>query len=447
MPKQSALALAEQQLLMPGGRPGVFAFSVQLDELFAQGWPYLRVLSDEPVAVPVAKREAGKACRAVDPYLPTVVPRQIARRMLSAYPFHPFRQPAEVKAALAAPVEVDGDLMSRILRDQLSQVGETYDFRIREVLFLLEAYLGTEAVVSAVVEHCVTALELKRWSRRVAEVDSPTANYARVAQALRWLRYRLPVARWRELTLPLRTGNPKLPKYSAVLRMCADDSAPIPQHVGRFAVSIQRRDLTALRAHVARWPTDWVDAQLVYALGHEFLAECDVSKLRLAPKWTQERALAEIGAIRAAGTLRVIAALLSSRSVAETAQAWVERHTGWIESDALPVLSSWPHAKAETRAIRAALRGETQPPPPKPAALKAALKGLFKELPSRMKLCAGDVSEERAAMRAAFETYCELNAALGAESPGAYFTHQLDLDWGAAKADVERWIELAVSIA
>lgn len=443
---QRALALGEQQLLTPGGSPGVFAFSPQLDLLFARGWPYLRVLSDEPVSLPAARREAGKACRAVDPYLPTVVPREIARRMLSAYPFHPFEQADEVKAAVAAPVKVDGALMSRILQDRLSQVGETYDFRIREVLFLLEAYLGTEAVVSAVVEHCVAALDLKRWSRRVASVDSASANYARVALALRWLRYRLPAERWSQLTSPLLASNPKLPTYTAVLRVCADDSAPIPEHVGRLSVYLMRRDLAALRAHVARWPTDWVDAQLVYALGHDFLTECDVSKLRGAPKWKQERVLAEIGAIRAPGTLRVIAALLSSRSVAKSAHAWVERHAEWIESAGLPVLSSWPHARAETRAIRKALRGEVQLTPPRPAALRSALRSLFGELPTRMKACDGDIHAERAQMRAAFETYCELTAALGAESPDAYFTHELDLDWRAPKADVERWIELAVSI-
>lgn len=441
------LALGEQQLLTPGGPPGVFAFSPRLDMLFARGWPYLRVLSDEPVTLTVARREARKASRAVDPYLPTVVPREIARRVLSAYPFHPFQQPDEVKAAVAAPVEVDEALMSRILRDRLSQVGETYDFRIREVLFLLEAYLGTEAVVSAVVEHCVAALDLKRWSRRVAEVDSVSAGYARVALALPWLRHRLPAARWSQLTSPMLAGNPRLPTYTAVLRACADDSAPIPEQVGRLGVSLARRDLTALRAHVARWPTDWVDAQLVYALGHDFLTECDVSKLRGNPKWKQERTLAEIGAIRAPGTLRVIAALLSSRSVAETAHAWVERHAEWIESEGLPLLSSWPHARAETRAIRDALRGGAQVTPPRPAALRSALRDLFEELPARMKACAGDIHAERAGMRAAFETYCELNAALGAESPDAFFTHELDLDWRAPKADVERWIELAVSIA
>jgi len=71
----------------------------------------------------------------------------------------------------------------------------------------------------------------------------------------------------------------------------------------------------------------------------------------------------------------------------------------------------------------------------------------FAELPARMRACEDDPARERAAMRAAFERYCEVRAALGKVVPDAYFTHQLDLDWGADEARVTRWIDLAVDVA
>ncbi len=133
--------------------------------------------------------------------------------------------------------------------------------------------------------------------------------------------------------------------------------------------------------------------------------------------------------------------------MAGAAKLWLETHRDWVEADALPVLDGWPHARAVAENVRAVLRGEELPPPPKPAELRKQLKKLFAELPKQMKACNGDREAERAAMRSAFETYCEINAALGEISPDAYFTHQLDLKWGAPSEDVQRWIDTGVDVA
>ncbi|MEZ4374975.1 MAG: hypothetical protein R3B07_29455 [Polyangiaceae bacterium] len=430
--------------------PGKFAFTARLDELFAQGWPHLFVLSDEAVTPAQSKREALKACQAVDPYLPTLVPRDTAERMLSGYLHNPYEAKGSIQAALAKPEPVTPALLERVLEAKFRRLpGETYVYRLREVLFLFEAFLGTETVVEAMVEHLSVGLEPENWGKTAFDQDHENANFRRSLLAFGWLRLRFPVDRWNKLTKPLLKGHPKLPKFTQSLRVICDDTAPLPPQLDWYSAdaACQRRDPAPLRMQLERWPKNWDEPQWVYALGSDFLREANVTGLRLSPKWQQQRHLAELGAIRAPGTLRIIEALLTSRSVSAEAVLWLEQHRDWVEHEGLPVLDGWSHTKAVAENIRRVMRGEALPSPPKPAELRKQLKQLFKDLPAQMKACKGDPEAERAAMRTAFESYCEINAALGEISPDAYFTHQLGLKWRAPEADIQRWIDIAVDVA
>ncbi len=192
-----------------------------------------------------------------------------------------------------------------------SLAGETYPFRIREVVFLLEAFLGTETVAEALVEHFVKGFEPLAWGKTSFEQDHENWNFRRTALAFGWLRLRMPEERWSQLVKPLAKGNPKLPRYSATLALFADDRLPASDEDYGRDRSLQRRDPAPFRTLLERWPKVWDDAQVVYVLGSDFLKQCDVTGLRLSPKWQQERNLVELGAIRAPGTLRVIEALLA----------------------------------------------------------------------------------------------------------------------------------------
>lgn len=447
---------AATRMPVPGldGAPGVFSFGAELDALFARGWPYLRVLSDEEISPAAAQRTAKAALQAIDPYLPTVVPREVARRVLRGYRFDPHEDEAAMLEAMAGDAPVDEALLHELLTIKFKSLGgpgETYSFRLWEILYLFEAFLGTEPVVRVVVAFLRAALEDPAfWGKETFWVDHHNANVRRLVPGFGFLRLRLAPEIWRELVAPLAKGDPKLPRFSGTLRALADDASDLDAlfelDEGEL-FAMQRRD----KAYLDRWlearTTCFDNAQLVYVRGAESLLDADLGQLCRDPKWLQQRTLAELGAIRAPGTVRVMGAFLASRSVSDLAEGWLREHAAWVEKEALPVLAKRAADKALVAGVRAVLAGEPLPTPPSKAELKKDLARIFKELPAQMKACVDDPKKERATMRAAYERYCEINAALGEVIPEAYFTHKLGLPWGASKERVTRWIDLGVDVA
>ena len=356
-----------------------------------------------------------------------------------------------------AGVEALLKLLDEVLRRGIPK--ETYVFRMKEVVFLLEAFLGTEVVAAAVVERCREALENWRvWGAyedpkgemgRAFWVDHHNACWRRLVHALGWLRLRMKPARWREIVAPLRKGNSKLPRYSETLARLVDDSIPVGDDEYSLGFAAQRRDGATIRAHYARWPKSRVRAELVYAAGARLLLEIDVTGLPREPKWFQQRTVAEIGAIRAPGTVRVMASLLGSRSAGALASAWLEQHRDWVTSEALPVLAKRDADDELVRAVKASLSGATAPAPRSPRALEAERAQTIAGLPTALRACRGNATEELSVLTAAFARWCEIQAALGAVIPEAYFTHALvDANWGDAdRGTIQRWIGLAIEAA
>ncbi len=430
--------------------PGTFAFTRAQDELCARGWPHLRVLTDEPIAPAVAQRKALAALQAIDPFLPTILPRDLARRVLLGRRLHPFDEVEAIKKRLELDEPVDEALLREVIATKAGQTGkrsETYVFRLEDDVLLFEAFLGTEPVAVAIVDHLLAAMrEPERWGDGDFWIDHENANFHRVAPILGWLRLRLPEARWRAIVAPLREGNPRLPRYSATLRALSDDEAPATGSFDALATALQRRDPQAARSVLrGRYPFDHA-VQATYVLGHDFLIDVPIGELKRNPKWHQERTIAEIGTIRAPGTLRVMAMLLGSRAASPLAGAWIDGHREFVEAEALPALAARPADAALVAAVRAHLGGEAQAGTPT-GSLRKELASVFAGLPTAMRDCEDDPDRERATMKAAFDRYCEIRAALGEVTPQAYFTHQLALEWGAAPARVKRWVDLAVDVA
>jgi hypothetical protein len=452
-PEKAPAKKAPKAMPVPGAAdatPGAFAWTASLDALYARGWPHLRVLTDEPVAPRAARKQALAALQAIDPYLPTIVPREVARLVLTARTLHAYEEVPAIEARMEEGRVVDEHLLREVLRvrsGHASKLSETYPFRMEDDVLLFEAFLGTEVVAEALRDHLLAAMrDPAAWGDSDFWIDHPNANPTRVAPVLGWLRHRMPEARWRALVEPLREGHPRLPKYSATLRAIADDAAPAVESFDPLAMALQRGDAAAVRAIVGeRFPFD--DApRAAFVAGPELLLDVPVADLARNPKWHQERLVAEIGTIRAPGAARVIGALLGSRAAGPLAGAWVDAHRAWVEAEALPVLAARTRDAAVVRALRAHLAGEVFVAPSK-AEMKKDLAALFRELPAAMRACEDDPARERAAMTAAFDRYCALRAAVGEVIPEAYFTHQLDLAWGADEARVTRWIDLAVDVA
>ncbi|HVY49094.1 MAG TPA: WGR domain-containing protein, partial [Minicystis sp.] len=236
-------------LARPTGR---FGWTEEIDALFARGFPYLRELTDAVVSPKEAAREAKKGCQAIDPYFPVRLPRDVAARYLRGYAFHPFEEVEAQARAIDADRAIDGAYLREILATKFAPAPdkrrETYVFRIQEVLFLFEAFLGTEEVVAAAVEHLVRArVHPDAWTPDGSAffVDHSNSNAARLVAPLGWLRLRLDPARWQALVAPLRGSNARLPEFSARLAALVDDAAPARQD--EIAIAMQRRDAAPLR--------------------------------------------------------------------------------------------------------------------------------------------------------------------------------------------------------
>jgi hypothetical protein len=139
---------------------------------------------------------------------------------------------------------------------------------MKEVVFLLEAFLGTEVVLEALVARCRHALEdPKAWGKVKFDIDHHNSHWRRIIHALGWLRLRTPKARCKALVAPLAKPNEKLPVYSETLARLSDDSMAVGDDEYALDFAAQRRDPAPIRAHLTRWPRTWAHAEMVYVLG------------------------------------------------------------------------------------------------------------------------------------------------------------------------------------
>jgi predicted DNA-binding WGR domain protein len=427
---------------------GKFGWTEGIDALFEKGFPYLRILTEEKVAPKAAIRQAKKARQDVDPYLQVHIPRAVGICYLAGYPFQQYEDEASMLAAMADPPPIDVALLRRCLAMKYGQIcnrSETYDFRMAEVLFLFEAFLGAEVVLAEAVAHLVAWRDHpERWGEGMF-VDHENAPAARMISMLGWFRFRIPEARYRASIAPLAGEARGLPKFAARLQSLVDDEAPAGRDGAEFGM--QRRSEALLRRRIERFPY-WEDPQFYFVLGKDELLRADVKKLKQEPKWQQLRWLEEFGVVRAAGTARMMAALLESRSVGKEAAAWLDARRDWVEREALPELE-----KADPKAagaIKAHFGGAAVVPAAKSEKqLEAELEKLLDGVGTRLKAVAGDTAKEQSVLTETFAHYAEIRAALGDESPDAYFTHQLGdrvPSWKVPKETSMRWMDMAVEV-
>jgi hypothetical protein len=410
---------------------GQFAVTRELDRLYARGFPYLRLLTDDAITASKAIRDARKALEAIDPYLPVTLPRDLARRYLRGYLIvDPYQGADQVTAAISdddAPV--DRALLGQILTDKLGPsptrtfCGETYNFRLAEVVFLFEAFLGSEVVAEVLVDHLVTARDNPAWWGNFRD-RQPMAP-RRLVPVLGWLRLRMAPADWRRILGPLAGGATELPGFSRDLAALIDDAVPLADVVNPAWIAMQRRDRAWLEEHLRRRGAFgyWYDPQLFYVVGADALGRQDVSVLARLPKWQQRRIIDEFGTMRGPEIERVVAALADSRSAGKAAARWL------ADRGAPPIAAAPAQSRAELEAELAAL-----------------IAGVGGDLVAR----AGDPAGERQVLDRAFARYCELRAALDDPTPDAYFTHALaDVAdrWDADPATVDRWMATAVAAA
>ncbi len=370
-PKKKAAAPETPSLVAPeaaapakASAPGEIGFTAEQDELWARGFPHLRTLTDEAVPAKRAARQANKALHALDPHLPLEVPRTVATRYLHGYVFRPFKDTKLIEAAVedeGAPI--DEAWLAEVLEKKCAPTksnkygGETYDFRLAEVLFLFEAFLGSEVVVRAIILHLVAALEHPEWAGGPFWVDHHHQECRRLPDVVGWMRFRLSPEQWRLALAPLREAlsrpHPAAPDYEARLRALADDSVASDDEV----VAMHRRDPGPVRAFLAEEDPRWFDPQLFLVAGTERLLDINLKHAKQLPGWWKERLIVEFGALKAPGVARLIGSWLAAgKTTMPLAAAWIAEHAAWIEAEALPVLAQRKDELALVEAIRAAAR-------------------------------------------------------------------------------------------
>ncbi|MBX3185315.1 MAG: hypothetical protein KIT72_01960 [Polyangiaceae bacterium] len=460
--KQEREMAAVADLLRPFGSPlppgPGLGFTPEDDVLLERGWPHLRVLTNEDVEAPAARAE--KALESLDPVLGLRVPRELAAAYLRGYAFGPSinanrrsreeNRPvlAARRAAIESGVPVDRAQLDAMLESLCEgKIDDTYKhWRLPEVLYLYEAFLGADEVASAIT----SALIEVAGRARVSFGDSNSFNHPghTLALTLPWLLRRAAPSVVTDLRAQLKAVAPQprakggAKQYYALLHVLAEQGAPLPPELEvldhRFMYI--NDDVPAVTTRLTAKPQFALrETRSVWLLGGKVLT-CPVSLPDT--KELQLAMLDELGILREPAAVRVIAHLAARRATQAAAAQWLNAHP----SHARPILEalreggSAKDAKAAAKALELLQDGQLDTPPASEAALEAEIARLFTELRSALE-ATSDRDAHIELIREAFEAYSEARAAAGDPTPEAYFTHSmgehgLDGDWCMLAVDV-----------
>jgi predicted DNA-binding WGR domain protein len=211
-----------------------FSFSVEQDRLYAQAWPHMCRLTDEtPSEKEIVKAVEGEL-HASDPFFGVEVPREVARRFVRAMKFP--RGDSEREDELKDPAAIDWVTMAAVIKRLCPSMEEIYDFRVRDAIFLCEAFLGTATVANALSERFAVAMSTPRlWESR----DNGHDHAFDLASAMGDMR-------WRARSSPTRKRSRCAPSRSswsaAIARRCASAS---PRTARRGTGAIRRASSTS----------------------------------------------------------------------------------------------------------------------------------------------------------------------------------------------------------
>ncbi|MBA3397368.1 MAG: hypothetical protein H0T89_32375 [Deltaproteobacteria bacterium] len=417
--------------------PGLCATS-DGDALYARGYPELRLLDDARVPERAAVEQAETALESIDPVLRICVTRDVARRYLLGYCFGPNLASADEDRAMqrAEAIRSPRDVDLALLRATLANVGaraipDTYArWRLPEVLYLFEAFLGSDVVARVLADHVLERVaELEKIAEPSTDPVWLRAQYADGAarEALSWMLRRVTSVPGQAIRADLaklrdpRGTDPLLAGTINMLRWIGDPARyPMPS-VDREVVAVLADDAIAMQARLDKLPMElfWIAGRALWVLGTERLGVAPLNVAgHILPKLVDQ-----VAPIRDPGVVRLIARIAAQRAGQAAATAWLQanaRHATPI----LEALSGLDDAK-EAKPARAALEllthapGTTTVVDPEPE-----IASIFEELRKRLaRVKKRDKQIEL--LRVANERYTEVRAAAGEATPEAYFTHRL----------------------
>ncbi len=322
---------------------------------FAAGFPFVRRVTDEPVALSRAVRLAEEALDAVDPILGFDIPEAVARAYLVGYAVgvglyvgencpvnHPMLREKR-GGRMQSGQEIDANLLTECLRARAVGVGDPCGrWRFLEVLALFEHFLGPDRVALLTAHHLLEQCEARLAWGDILWMDAERANAAphQLALALPWtLRRVSPDARRRVLGILAQAPDPTTaPRHSprlyyALLRWIQhpQNTEALGPVVGEALLRLD--DADALERHLDDDPSAFflAPARAVWMVGTRLLADkLPLDKVPLA------HLVAQLSPIRDPGVVRVMAHVTMLRNGSAQAMAWIRQHADY----ARPILET-----------------------------------------------------------------------------------------------------------
>lgn len=449
----------------PTGPGRGLCFTSAGDDLFERGYPELRFLTDEPVEFERAFKLAEDALDAIDPCFRLAIPRTIARLFLLGYRVGPLlfvdanhrHENAQLRVERAALMRSDRLIDQQLLEETLEKhgfgMGDTYAaWRWPKVLYLYEAFIGTENVVRSLTKFLLLAAkELKRWGFAGEDPYRTNAAAHYLALTLPWLlrRVKPDVAADIRAQLAKVTAPNNMPKQSpvafgAMLHWVADPKREAHETLEylKFPLALRRDD----GDYVVQESTNpkvifWSFARVCWLMGTSLLAE-DIS----LSGQDYPRLVDKLALFRDPGVVRLMGKMAAIRAGKKAAGDWLVEHAGY----ARPILEKLAKLEdeKESKAAKAALEIMDSVKSKGPIAevpkldedsLEKEIETVFNKLGERLR-GATNRDAEVAAIRDAYEAYAEARSAAGDPIPEAYFTHRFG-DFGLGK-----WAMLAVDV-
>lgn len=444
-----------------GPGPGL-GFGPDDDALFARGYPMSMRVDVTPAAAP-AVRDVEKALDAIDPVLRARVSEVFAAAYLRGYRVGPLlfvdrlhpNENVERRAmratAIASTEPITLALLEGTLRDGVTGMGrDTYGaWRLPEVLFLYEHFLGTDAVARAVKDHLVRlCVDVEGWGV-AGEPDRTNAAGHHLALTLPWLLGRATPQLAHSLRAELATTERKKKgaidpaAYVDLLHAIADPERPLPERIDVLAIplALAHGQAAPLAEALARQPAHMRirggPGRFVWTLGSAFLAgPLPLHGMPLLPQ------LDSLAPLRDPGVVRAMAWLSTQRAAAADAAAWLARHAAYARPilEALAGCGDVKEAKSAGVALERMAGVAAPSAPADEVDVEAEITAVFHRLRDALAR-SDDVEAERKHIREAFDSYVEINSAAGDPTPSAYFTHRFG-DHGLGK-----WAMLAVDVA
>jgi hypothetical protein len=414
----------------PAG-PGL-CFDDAGDRLFARGHPHLRLLTDAAIAPAAAEKLALEALDAIDPTLRLAVPRAVARQFLLGYRVAPllFEDRPGTEAARAerlALMRSDRAIDVALLEESLRQphawgMGETYSrWRWPEVLYLYEAFVGSEPVARAVADYLfASATDPDRWGFAANDPNRRNSVHHWIAAAFPWLLLRVEPAVARDLRIRL-TEVPRSARVPGFVELLHWIGAPQGSPPPGFALETLEGE--GLGAMLASDPHAFVHhaARVAWLFGTERFGE----PVKIAG-YDLPRLVDSVAPLRDPGIVALITAASAQRAGRKPAGEWLARNAAFARPivQALTASANAKEAAAATGALELMKATAIEEAPVmSDDDLEYAIQRIFGALEKKLRATKARTRQIKA-IREAYEAYIEARAAAGDPIPEAYFTHR-----------------------